>query len=403
MDNTGEPPQVPELGKVAIVSAIPGRVRLRVKDKTDTDTLDALARQLRNQTGIDDIRTNARTGSLTVRFDPDTASVSQLLAPLQLRDMAMLPAVAAPESSSAIRSEEVNTALKRLQSFIPPILGIAIVRALGIYGWKAIPAYLLVTGLTRSLVEQLDFDLSLVALPTGDSETPTEENVERNEWVEAIALSDVIAHEIPGRVRLHLPRVAEDAAYATRLEQLATAEDDITRVRINPASGSVTLNYRLHRSPQGMRSRIARLLVAAETANLQAVPSNSPPSNSDRDDTNNSQPPSAGEGEIPKSSPSGANAEREADDADDDDDAPPDGQTLPESSSSETESNGNGAIASVANPDLESTTQALSASESLELADLPEDRAPDSPWSRFKSSAMSVMLDWMANVSIRQA
>jgi hypothetical protein len=365
-----------------------------VKDKTDTDTLDALTRQLRNQTGIDDIRTNARTGSLTVRFDPETASVSQLLAPLQLQDMAILPAVAAQDSSPAIRSEEVNTALNRLQSFIPPILGIAIVRSLGIYGWKAIPAYLLVTGLTRSLVEQLDFDLSLVALPTGETETPTEENVERNEWVEAIALSDVIAHEIPGRVRLHLPRVAEDAAYANRLEQLATAEDDITRIRINPASASVTLNYRLDRSPHLMRSRIARLLVAAETPNLQAVPSKSPPSDSDGDDTNGSQPP--------ETSPSEAKAERETDDADDDD-APQDGQTPPEASQSDTESNHNGAIAPVANRDLEYTRQSLSPSESLELADLPDERAPESPWSRFKSSAMSVMLDWMANVSIRQA
>lgn len=360
-----------KIGDVEIVSAVSGRVRLRVKDQTSPKLLDALARHFQGQTGLDEVRTNPDTGSLTVRFDPDLTTISQLLEPLQLPAFGNLPAIEArADGVPAIRPQDIETALDRLQSFVPPLLGLAIVRALRLYGWTAIPAYLLATGLTRQAVKQIDFDLSALFLDRDDTvftNTALTNSLEPSRKPETLALAEIVVHDVPGRLRLRLPRVAEDAAYVKRLERLATAEDSITSVRINPASSSVTVTYPSETPSSEMRLRMSRLLIAAEMPKSLSM--------------------------LPKSNISSSD-----DSQDDTDDR--NGRSRLDRDRDIGESNHNRSDNSPSSIELENASNVLSKSDLFALADLPEDNTPKSSWSQFKSSAMSVFLNWMAQTPI---
>ncbi|OAB61229.1 hypothetical protein AY599_03070 [Leptolyngbya valderiana BDU 20041] len=372
MNAMGEHHPHREIGDVEVVSAVSGRVRLRVKDTTDTNTIDALTRHFKGQTGIDEIRTNPDTGSLTVCFDPASATVSDIFEPLALQEIAPLSNGSDDESQAAIGSEDLQTALVRLKSFVPPLLGIAIVRALRIYGWTALPAYLLATAVSRQILEAVDFE----GFRDGDvsSEIPAEDS-STVETVQAIALADIVVHDTPGRLRLRLPPVAENATFGKRLQKLAAIEEGITAVRINPANASVTVTYSKNRSSREIRARIASLLLATE---MLEVPTVEPPSRTRDTEDKNGKASSAKEddtGYIPPDPPEISETD-------------PSDSTTSESETSETDPS-------------DSTTSEAETSEA-ETSEAETSEASNT-WSRFKSSAMSVFLDWMANTSLGRA
>ena len=52
-----------------------------------------------------------------------------------------------------------------------------------------------------------------------------------------------IVHQIAGRVRLRVPRLAVDSGYAQRLEYLVSSEPYVTQVRLKPAAASIAISY----------------------------------------------------------------------------------------------------------------------------------------------------------------
>lgn len=52
-----------------------------------------------------------------------------------------------------------------------------------------------------------------------------------------------VVHAIPGRIRLNVPRVARDRAYARRLERLLKTESQVTNVRVNCDAASIAITY----------------------------------------------------------------------------------------------------------------------------------------------------------------
>jgi hypothetical protein len=52
-----------------------------------------------------------------------------------------------------------------------------------------------------------------------------------------------ILHQIPGRVRFHLPQITQDTAYATRLEKLLKSDAEVSNFRLNSQASSVLINY----------------------------------------------------------------------------------------------------------------------------------------------------------------
>ena len=53
-----------------------------------------------------------------------------------------------------------------------------------------------------------------------------------------------VVHEIVGRIRIRIPRLAVDPAYAAKLQQSVKSINSVTSVRINPLASSIVVQYR---------------------------------------------------------------------------------------------------------------------------------------------------------------
>ncbi|HIK29405.1 MAG: hypothetical protein N3E45_15775 [Oscillatoriaceae bacterium SKW80] len=276
--------------KVEIVHALKNRIRLRVSGKEMQSTLETLATQLRQQTGVYEIRKNVETGSLTVYFDALTLPLPQLLEQLQQYGV-----------TETIKNDTLATWKsaaywkKQGKTFLPILTGLLVARGLKLVGWRAILAYILTASATRELIkeiEQLDWEKS-VLLPVSPllrKENSSEQTMpyEHEQWQKNGFLpSQVenqtppkitydIVHAIPGRVRFQVPRIAEDIEYAQRLQQLVESTEGVTGVRVNTRAGAIIITYDISLlSPGQMRSRITELI--QDAAEVKAPPPPTPP------------------------------------------------------------------------------------------------------------------------------
>ena len=278
-----------------VLHAMPGRVRLGVTggDRTDTyllsDQLDAIAQRLQQEAGIRNVSANAKTGSLTVNFDPSTLSLSRLLECLQqwgVLASAALPSKQPKQDFSFLQSGDFWQ--EQLTTIIPIVAGLLIVRALKLQGLWTIPVYVIAASFTRKLMQQLERDLIVpvaVAETTGESKvkvSPSENKASKNGDSPSIgpeiiplqfdndghlgnAIAYNLAHAIPGRLRFHVDRVAADSEYARRLELLAQEDPWVTSLKINRKAASVTFTYAAGaaKDTQGAIARVGKLIQAA--------------------------------------------------------------------------------------------------------------------------------------------
>ncbi len=61
--------------------------------------------------------------------------------------------------------------------------------------------------------------------------------------------SEVI-HRLPGRLRVRLPRLRHDTAYAADLKQEISRITGVTEVRVNPAASSIVITYQVNLLPE---------------------------------------------------------------------------------------------------------------------------------------------------------
>ncbi|MDY7012567.1 MAG: metal ABC transporter ATPase [Cyanobacteriota bacterium] len=123
-----------------------------------------------------------------------------------------------------------------IETIAPVVLGILVTSRFQLRGANALLANLLIASLARQIFAQLKKQAPLQTVPrennTADSSS-TPSNLGGYE----------IAHSVPGRVRLRVPRLASDRAFAQRLETLLTSSDRVTHVRLNPAAASIAVEY----------------------------------------------------------------------------------------------------------------------------------------------------------------
>ncbi len=248
------------LGGIQIVHAIPGRVRVRAVSNGFPPALTTAAQQLRQLEGIREVKINQQTASLLVTFDQSRLSQAKLLEVLRRQDVAVardeiaqLPELWNPVSAALTAAQ--------LDSVIPLMVGMLVTQRLGIVGLPAIPVYLIAAGTTRQVIDQLDPEL-LQPWDLGGGKAPA-----------MGAQLYRLAHAVPGRVRFHIPRLAWDAAYARRAQQLVQAAEGVTDVRVSFAAASLAVTYRSGAvSDAVMRSRLAQLIERAAQ-----VPADKPP------------------------------------------------------------------------------------------------------------------------------
>lgn len=278
--------------KVEIIHALKNRIRLRVSGKEVESTLETLATQLRQQTGVYEIRKNVETGSLTVYFDALTLPLPQLLE--QLQQYGVTETI---KNDTFATWKSAEYWKKQAKTFLPILTGLLVARGLKLVGWRAILAYMLTASATRELIKQIeesDDSEKSVLLPVSP---PKRENSDeriipydkQEQWQKNGFLPPQlenqtppkitydIVHAIPGRVRFQVPRITEDAEYAQRLQQLISATEGVTGVRVNTIAGAIVITYDISLlSPGQMRSRITELIQDA-AEEVKTPPPPTPP------------------------------------------------------------------------------------------------------------------------------
>ncbi len=64
-----------------------------------------------------------------------------------------------------------------------------------------------------------------------------------NDTAISLEKSYSIAHEIPGRIRFSIPKLATDSDYADKLKTLVESDSKVTDVRLNQKAGSIAISY----------------------------------------------------------------------------------------------------------------------------------------------------------------
>ncbi len=229
--------------ELEIVHAVRGRVRLRLKGDYAREMLPQIAQGLRQQAGILTVQIKQASNSLIVLFDPDVISLNKLTDSLQAFGFSNTSAKAREQLTKKVP----GITYSRLFSLIPPVVGIAVARSLQVSGWKSILTYILAAGLTREVIDQV----------TGESEesetlelSPAKKVSTIEILTEEIAplLSGIeadyeIVHQIPGRIRLRVPKISRDCNYAKELKNLLEQDNRITDVRFKINTNSVVILY----------------------------------------------------------------------------------------------------------------------------------------------------------------
>jgi hypothetical protein len=83
-----------------------------------------------------------------------------------------------------------------------------------------------------------------------------------------------VIHAIPGRLRIRVPRLRFDDPYALRLQGLLEATDGVTGVRVNPAAGSIIINWEgaWFEDPDLQRSIVDSIQQAVDPAVTPLIP-----------------------------------------------------------------------------------------------------------------------------------
>lgn len=223
-----------------IVHTTTGRVRIRAINPSFKSKVESISSTLKQQDGVSEVVVNQQTGSLVITFDENQLSLPQVLT--LLSEFGIYQPLTSPDSASKADPfaewKSLDFWKQQSISFIPLLTGLAVTGGLGITGLPAIPVYIIAADATRWVIDYLEPQISSSAQPplstveqSRDVATPSAKVAYR------------IVHEIPGRIRFHVPRIAEDRAYGQRLENLLKTDAQAVSVRVNYDAASIAIAY----------------------------------------------------------------------------------------------------------------------------------------------------------------
>lgn len=272
--------------ELRVVHAVPGRVRVRTTDSSLIPTLNKVAQQLRQQDGVCEVRTNPTTNSLVVTFNQSILSLPQTLEILQKTGISEASEKTQPlpelKSDSFLREQtEPPWKIENIsRSLIPLAAGMAVTGALGLEGAVAFPVFVIVQNVTREIIKQLQSELQSEKPASKPVQTAQTTAIELNgkspkgagndnSEVEHSQIDWKLVHEIPGRIRFRVPRIAEDSEYTRKLTILLEADVKVTDVRVNSSAASIAINYSVGViSDDQMRLHLIELIQTADKINI---------------------------------------------------------------------------------------------------------------------------------------
>lgn len=222
-----------------LVHVTPGRVRLRATGN-ESRLITETCTQLNKQAGIEEVLTNDKTGSILIGFDQKKLSLSQVLAAIAQAsgvEIQLPVAETRKDPFAAWKSREFWQ--QQGLDLIPVVAGLTVTGTLGISGLATIPIYIAAAEATR-------FAIDCAKNEMGDKEEVRSQKSEvRNNLAFQIpnSRSYEILHSIPGRIRIHVPRLAKDEAYIRQVTRSLRTDERVTKFRLNRDAASLAITY----------------------------------------------------------------------------------------------------------------------------------------------------------------
>ncbi|MEJ6481917.1 HMA2 domain-containing protein [Nostoc punctiforme UO1] len=284
-------------GGLQIVHVTTGRVRFRTTDSSLNLILDSIAQDLRSLEGVREVAVNGQTGSLVVNFDEDKLSLPQILALRSDIEIQQPQASSdSPSKTDAFAAWKSPLFWKEQGvSLIPMMTGLAVTGGLGIHGWVSIPVYMIAADATRGVIGYLGSQVPTSEKNDGNntssaiSELSKEEhqstiqqetstnNLEKASEVAAPAKIDYsVIHAISGRIRFHVPKIAQDRAYGRRLERIVKTDAEVTSVRMNFDAASIAIAYQSREIPLSYWVSLMELALETNPPMQQITTANQP-------------------------------------------------------------------------------------------------------------------------------
>ncbi len=123
-----------------------------------------------------------------------------------------------------------------IAAILPVLTGLLVTTQLRLRGASALVVNIAIAAVTRQAIVQLK---KRAGHP---SSTPVLVAADNGSAV-AEAEDYTIVHSVPGRIRLRIPRLQSEPAFASRLEKLLLTQDIVLGVRVNRAASSIAIRY----------------------------------------------------------------------------------------------------------------------------------------------------------------
>jgi hypothetical protein len=146
----------------------------------------------------------------------------------------IVSASSATSENQQIQLAEFLREHNEVEMILPVLCGLFITSRFQLRGANALLVNLAVASISRQIFQQLKSPA--ISPPKTAEKTPDYGNQE-------IIPGCRIVHSLPGRIRLRIDRLSEDAAFAKRLDHLLAAETIVLSHRLNRAAASVAITY----------------------------------------------------------------------------------------------------------------------------------------------------------------
>jgi hypothetical protein len=269
--------QVIDAVQLQVVHAISGRIRIRTIDGNWNEQIEHLSQELKQQSWVLKVADNKNRGSLIFTFDENQLPLPQVLQVLTEFDVKYSPSTTKLDLA-AYKSPDFWQ--KQSYSIIPLIAGLLVTRGLRVAGWPAIIVYMIAADGTRWLMDSFKPGLLTLAMSkTAEKLTAKEIPLPGLKTVQTTSTKKTttpekidykIVHQIPGRVRFHLPQITQDTAYCKRLEKLLKNEAAVSNFRLNISAASLVINY--HNSDHHSEISVSHWVKLMELALLTEIP-----------------------------------------------------------------------------------------------------------------------------------
>ena len=261
------------INRLQIIHATKGRIRIRRIGKIDNLIFKNICQKLEQQHGVTQVSVNEDTGSVTINFNERELSLAQILSVAQ--DLGISRQIASVTKDPFAPWKSVDFWKEQTIDLIPLFTGLAVTSGLGISGLASIPVCFVTANTTRKVIDtyksgakvsaklnkqvadsanKLKKIFEFKASKVERASVITKENVVHKPPDKVVTtatkksakIAYSIVHSIPGRIRFNIPLVAEDGAYARRLERVLKTDPEVTNIRINSDAASVAIYYKSH-------------------------------------------------------------------------------------------------------------------------------------------------------------